>query len=154
MNYYQNPNKLHYLLYLVFAVNDFVHFLNELFDLDKEGSNNINTDLLKELTVNSCTSKYEYDEYYRIESINKNNILKHHFEYLDKELGSLLQKTYNYFYNNNTLTDTFKKNYEYNNEQRLKEKKYYKNNNLKETINYLYDNDELVGIIMIMEIII
>ena len=109
--------------------------------------NNINTDLLKELTVNSCTSKYEYDEYYRIESINKNNILKHHFEYLDKELGSLLQKTYNYFYNNNTLTDTFKKNYEYNNEQRLKEKKYYKNNNLKETINYLYDNDELVGII-------
>ena len=109
--------------------------------------NNINTDLLNESTINSCTSKYEYDEYYNIENIKKNNILKHHFEYYDKEIGGLLQNTYNYFYTNNTLTDTFRKNYEYDNMQRIKEKKYYKNNNLKETINYLYDKDDLIGII-------
>ena len=36
--------------------NDFVHFLNELFDLDKEGSNNINTDLSDDETKQKLNS--------------------------------------------------------------------------------------------------
>ena len=107
--------------------------------------NSKNTNLLNELTINGCTVKYEYDEYYKLENIKKNNVLKHHFDYYDREMGAPLESKYSYFYTNNTLSDTFKLSYKYDNRGRFKNKKFYKNNNLKENLDYLYEKDRMVA---------
>ena len=102
-------------------------------------SNNINTNLLQQKTINGLILNYEYNDYYNLINIKYENITRHSFLYDDRYIGERLLAKHNYYYESGVLSDTFINEYGYDNQFRLEYRKLYKNNSLKETIKYSYD---------------
>ena len=102
--------------------------------------NDINTSLIESRDNGTTYTKYIYDNYYNLKEIKIDNILKHKFTYDYLYNGNKLLSTETYFNNN-----TYKCEYDYDKEERIKSYKIKYNNNIREQIKYDYNDTYLVS---------